>query len=167
MKTYRILFILFLAAAPTFAARPKQPAAQPAFASEPVKTLSGVASWYGAERTANGEFSGTRERTAAHKTLPFGTWVRVIDQSSGRSTIVRINDRGPYIKGRVIDLNRAAAKEIGLTSRGICRVKLEILRPAKPARFELAITSPLPAGHAAWLPMALFAGSYRQPAWAL
>lgn len=82
-----------------------------------------VASWYGTEsgnRTANGEhFDGT-SLTAAHKTLPFGTKLRVTYQ--GKSVVVRINDRGPFIKGRALDLSQAAAKRIGLTKAGVGRV---------------------------------------------
>lgn len=85
-----------------------------------------VASWYGAEsgnRTANGErFDGT-SLTAAHKTLPFGTRLRVTYQ--GKSVVVRINDRGPYIKGRHIDLSRAAAARIGLIPAGVGKVCVE------------------------------------------
>lgn len=87
-----------------------------------------VASWYGAEsgnRTANGErFDGTG-LTAAHKTLPFGTRLRVTYQ--GKSVVVRINDRGPYIKGRHIDLSRAAAARIGLIPAGVGKVCVERL----------------------------------------
>jgi rare lipoprotein A len=82
-----------------------------------------VASWYGTEsgnRTANGErFDGT-SLTAAHKTLPFGTKLRVTYQ--GKSVVVRINDRGPFIKGRSLDLSRAAAVKIGLIPAGVARV---------------------------------------------
>lgn len=85
-----------------------------------------VASWYGAEsgnRTANGErFDGT-SLTAAHKTLPFGTRLKV--SYGGRSVVVRINDRGPYIKGRHIDLSRAAAARIGLIPAGVGKVCVE------------------------------------------
>ena len=82
-------------------------------------TLSGLASWYGpgfqGRRTANGEKFNTHALTAAHKTLPFGTRVRVVNRQNGRSVVVRINDRGPHVRGRVIDLSRAAARAIGLS----------------------------------------------------
>jgi rare lipoprotein A len=77
----------------------------------------GIASWYGTEsgtRTANGERFPTREATAAHKTLPFGTIVTVTDQRTGRSIRVRINDRGPFVKGRIIDLSPAARRGLGM-----------------------------------------------------
>jgi rare lipoprotein A len=82
------------------------------------KTLSGRASWYGpgfhGRRTASGETFNTNALTAAHRTLPFGAKVRVVNKRTGRSVVVRINDRGPYAHGRIIDLSRAAAKAIGL-----------------------------------------------------
>ncbi len=69
-----------------------------------------------------------RAMTAAHRTLPFGTRVRVTNPRNGRSVVVRVNDRGPFIRGRSIDLSRAAAEKIGMISRGHARVKLEIVR---------------------------------------
>ncbi|MDR3471703.1 MAG: septal ring lytic transglycosylase RlpA family protein [Devosia sp.] len=86
----------------------------------------GVASWYAAgSRTANGERMNANGMTAAHKSLPFGTVVRVIDQQSGRSIQVRINDRGPFVRGRIIDLTRAAAQRLGLKGIGkVCIAKV-------------------------------------------
>lgn len=93
---------------------------------------SGVASYYGrrfhGRRTANGERFNMRAMTAAHRTLPFGTKVRVTNPRNGRSVIVRVNDRGPFIRGRSIDLSRAAAEKIGMISRGHARVKMEVVR---------------------------------------
>ena len=90
---------------------------------------SGMASWYGAElaghRTASGERFNPSELTAAHRTLPLGTKVRVTYH--GESVVVRINDRGPFAKGRVIDLSRAAAEEIGLRRAGSGKVTLAVL----------------------------------------
>jgi rare lipoprotein A len=92
---------------------------------------SGMASWYGGNfngrKTANGEIYDMNEMTAAHKTLPFGTRVRVTNTRNGDSVDVRINDRGPYVGGRVIDLSRAAANDIGVTASGVAPVKLTIL----------------------------------------
>lgn len=92
---------------------------------------TGVASYYGkrfhGRMTANGEYFDMNAMTAAHKTLPFGTRLRVTNQSTGKSVIVRINDRGPYIRGREIDLSRKAAEKIGLIKRGHGTVKLERL----------------------------------------
>jgi rare lipoprotein A len=91
---------------------------------------AGLASWYGpgfhGKRTANGERFNTHALTAAHKTLPFGTRVRVKSMVNGKEVVVRINDRGPFIKGRIIDLSRAAALALGLT--GVKRVELERLQ---------------------------------------
>lgn len=93
---------------------------------------SGVASYYGkrfhGRLTANGERFNMNAMTAAHKTLPFGTKVRVTNSRNGRSVVVRINDRGPFIRGRTIDLSRGAAQKIGMISTGHARVKLEIVR---------------------------------------
>lgn len=102
-----------------------------------VSTSTGKASWYGGRwigrKTANGEIYRAGDMTAAHKTLPFGTRVRVIDQKTGESTVVRINNRGPFVKGRVIDLSEAAASELGMKRRGVARVKLEVLAKEKSA----------------------------------
>lgn len=105
---------------------------------------TGVASWYGGRwigrKTANGEIYGAGDRTAAHKTLPFGTMVRVTSETSGKSTVVRINNRGPYAKGRAIDLSEVAADELGMRSGGIARVKLEVL---KASEVEVAFAVPV------------------------
>ena len=91
----------------------------------------GIASYYGDElagnRTANGERFDPGELTAAHRTLPFGSKVRVTNMSNGDSVIVRINDRGPFSRGRVIDVSHAAAREIGMQRSGTARVKLALL----------------------------------------
>lgn len=92
-------------------------------------TETGIASWYGpgfhGKRTASGERFDTRALTAAHKTLPFGTRVRVKSLVSGKEVVVRINDRGPFVVGRVIDLSKAAAQMLGLA--GVKPVLLELL----------------------------------------
>ena len=88
----------------------------------------GRATWYGpkfhGKRTASGERFDMHALTAAHKTLPFGTMVRVRSLRNGREVVVRINDRGPFAKGRVIDLSQAAMKALGLRARGVVRVEL-------------------------------------------
>ena len=93
--------------------------------------LSGMASWYGGNfhgrKTANGETYNQNALTAAHKTLPFGTRVRVTNTRSGSSVEVRINDRGPFVGGRIIDLSRAAAGQIGVTNSGVAPVKVTVL----------------------------------------
>lgn len=90
----------------------------------------GKASYY-ADRfhgrlTANGERFNMHELTAAHKSLPFGSMVRVTNLSNGKKVLVRINDRGPYIKGRIIDLSLEAAKEIDLLQKGVTKVRIEV-----------------------------------------
>jgi rare lipoprotein A len=90
---------------------------------------AGRASWYGrffhGRRTANGERYDMHALTAAHKTLPLGSYVRVTNPDTSRSVVVRINDRGPYVRSRVIDLSYAAAKAIGMQHLGTARVKIE------------------------------------------
>ena len=86
---------------------------------------TGIASVYSGEQTANGEYARASALTAAHRTLPFGTMVEVANTETGRSVIVRINDRGPYIRGRVIDLTPAGARAIG--SSGLAHVRLTVL----------------------------------------
>ena len=88
-------------------------------------TQTGIASVYSDEQTANGEYAHASALTAAHRTLPFGTIVEVTNIRSGRSVIVRINDRGPFIPGRVIDLTPAGARAIG--SSGLASVTLTVL----------------------------------------
>ncbi|HZD41749.1 MAG TPA: septal ring lytic transglycosylase RlpA family protein [Terriglobales bacterium] len=91
----------------------------------------GVASWYGlnfnGRKTASGEIFDDRKMTAAHKTLPLGTRVKVIDVETGKSVKVIINDRGPYVDGRIIDLSHAAAVALGIVEDGLAKVKLKIL----------------------------------------
>jgi len=91
----------------------------------------GMASWYGpgfyGGRTANGERFRPGTLTAAHRTLPFGTLVRVTNLYNGRSAVVRINDRGPFHGGRIIDLAKGAAAQLGVTSSGTAQVKLEVI----------------------------------------
>jgi rare lipoprotein A len=93
--------------------------------------ISGMASWYGpgfhGGTTANGERFNQYTLTAAHPSLPFGTPVRVTNTDNGRSVIVRINDRGPYAGGRVIDLSKGAAQVLGLISSGVAPVRLEVM----------------------------------------
>jgi len=96
----------------------------------------GIASWYGNEfhgrPTSSGEIFDTNDMTAAHRTLPFGTHVMVTNLDNDRSVVVRINDRGPFVRGRVIDLSYAAARVLGMIGPGTARVRLEVLRGAAP-----------------------------------
>lgn len=90
------------------------------------------ASWYGpgfhGRKTANGEVYDQMSLTAAHKSLKFGTLLKVTNPRNGKSVVVRINDRGPYIEGRDLDLSKAAALELGLMRRGVARMKVEEIR---------------------------------------
>ncbi|MEZ4818730.1 MAG: septal ring lytic transglycosylase RlpA family protein [Bdellovibrionota bacterium] len=101
----------------------------------------GYASWYGGKfhgrKTASGEIYDQDLMTAAHKTLSFGTLVRVTNLDNGKKTIVKINDRGPFVKGRIIDLSREAARRIDMLSTGTAKVKLEFLTqaPANQGQF--------------------------------
>lgn len=91
----------------------------------------GIASWYGhpyhGRPTANGEIYNMYEMTAAHRTLPFNTWVKVTDVENGLTTRVRINDRGPFVEGRIIDLSLAAAQAVHIYVAGTARVRLEVV----------------------------------------
>lgn len=96
-----------------------------------VKTIQGSASWYGGKfhgrRTANGERFDMNKNTAAHKSLPFGTKVRVTNRNNGKSVVVRINDRGPFVGSRIIDLSRGAAGAVDMIGTGIAPVIIEIM----------------------------------------
>ena len=93
--------------------------------------LDGVASWYGGKfhgrLTSSGEVFNTNDMTAAHRTLPFGTLVKVTNLDNGLSATVKINDRGPFVDGRIIDLSQAAADQLNMLGTGIARVSLDIV----------------------------------------
>jgi len=103
--------------------------------AEAVEASSGVVSWYGGKfhgrKTASGERYDKNELTAAHKTLPFGTKVKVTNIRNGKSVVVEINDRGPFVKSRVLDLSQAAFSEIGHTNTGVMHVEYEVLDSEK------------------------------------
>jgi rare lipoprotein A len=90
----------------------------------------GTASFYddAGSETANGEIFNPNKLTAAHPSLPFGTKLRVTNVSNGRSVVVRINDRGPFVPGRIVDLSTSAAETLGMTERGTAKVKLDVVR---------------------------------------
>jgi peptidoglycan lytic transglycosylase len=114
-----------VAAAP----RKHTPFARPAAAKVAAATDGsvGIASFYKFDsKTASGEQFNPSELTAAHRTLPFGTRLRVTNLATGQSVTVRVNDRGPFIPGRVVDVSRSAAQELGMIDRGITKVKLEV-----------------------------------------
>jgi rare lipoprotein A len=106
----------------------REPAAPDAVKGKPVSTEVGLASWYGPyqnRRAADGSVYDGQGMTAAHRTLPLGTTVRVTNLTTNQSVMVRITDRGPFVPGRVLDLSMAAAKEIGVYKMGIAKVKVE------------------------------------------
>ena len=118
-KVTLTLASLFIAGSALFSASVAQ--AEPAKTSSKV-VQSGPASWYGpgfhGRKTASGETFNTNAMTAAHRTLPFGTKVKVVNKKTGKSVVVRINDRGPYAHGRVIDLSKASAQALGISGVG-------------------------------------------------
>lgn len=113
----------------------------------------GIASWYGGEfhgrATASGEPYDQEGMTAAHRSLPFGTWIRVENLDNGRETRVRVTDRGPYIGDRILDLSRAAAREIGMLGPGTARVRIEVVAlPSDTSCREVQVGSFRRAGNA-------------------
>ena len=95
------------------------------------KQISGVAAYYSQNyrgRTASGARYDPNKFTAAHRTLPFGTRLRVTNLSNGHSVTVRINDRGPFVRGRDVDVSYSAAQTLGITEQGVAKVKLEVVR---------------------------------------
>lgn len=110
---------------------PPNPASRVA-SSKPIRSFVCLSSWYGADfdgqLTANGEIYDMYGQTAAHPTLPLGSVVRVMNLSTKRSAIVRINDRGPYVPGRDLDVSYQVARELGFVRRGTARVRVELLK---------------------------------------
>ena len=107
------------------------------------QVMQGISSWYGpnfhGKYTSNGEVYNMHARTAAHKTWPMDTMVRVKNVQNGKSTVVRINDRGPFVRGRIIDCSYKAGKEIGLDRMGIAKVKIEVVGFAGKVHSSAAI----------------------------
>jgi rare lipoprotein A (peptidoglycan hydrolase) len=108
---------------------------------KPIKVWVGNASWYGSEfegrKTANGEYFNSESLTAAHPSLPFGSWVRIVNTRNGKFEVVRINDRGPYQEGREIDVSYRVARKIGLIHSGVSQVRLELMQlPPKRTRSD-------------------------------
>ncbi len=116
MGVFIIITLLFVGSAPA--------------QGENLELQKGLASWYSPSlvgaRTASGEPYVPTKLTAAHRTLPFGTYVSVTNLHNNKSVVVRINDRGPFIQGRVIDLSQTAANQIGMTRQGIAQVKVDL-----------------------------------------
>jgi rare lipoprotein A len=129
------LAAMFVAGCGHHAARVNAPVAPARIGS----TETGVASWYGfpydGRRAASGEIYDMRQLTAAHRRLPFQTWVEVTNLSNGKQVDVRINDRGPFVKGRIVDLSQAAARDIDMLRAGTARVRLKVIPPpSEPLR---------------------------------
>jgi len=120
---------MFIAGCGHHGARVKAPVAPARIGS----TETGVASWYGVpydgRRAASGEVYDMRQLTAAHRSLPFQTWVEVTNLANGKQVEVRINDRGPFVKGRIVDLSQAAARDIDMIRSGTARVRLKVIPP--------------------------------------
>ncbi|MFC1492870.1 septal ring lytic transglycosylase RlpA family protein [candidate division KSB1 bacterium] len=108
-----------------------------------LKTYNGLASWYGPKfngrKTANGETYDMYKISAAHKELPFNTWVRVTNKKNGKKLLVRINDRGPFIKGRILDLSYGAALELDTIRDGVVDVKIEVVKWGNTGRFPFEL----------------------------
>lgn len=96
---------------------------------------TGIASWYGepfhGRTTASGETYDMEDLTCAHPTLPFGTRIRVLNLDSGRSVVLRVNDRGPFMKGRIVDVSRRGARELGMIGPGTARVEIRVLEEVR------------------------------------
>ncbi|HVM96436.1 MAG TPA: septal ring lytic transglycosylase RlpA family protein [Candidatus Acidoferrales bacterium] len=115
------------------------------------------ASWYGRRFSGRSTASGTnfnpQHLTAAHRTLELGSKVRVTELSSGRSVVVQITDRGPYVAGRGIDLSYAAARQLGILQRGVARVQVELIKPQKPVAAPIIVAAS--GASVPWIPRAL------------
>jgi rare lipoprotein A len=113
---------------------------------DPQYSKTGIASWYGKKfhgrRTANGELYDMNDLTAAHKTLPMPVRVRVTNLDNGRSLVLRINDRGPFVNGRIIDVSRRAAQLLGFQKRGTAKVRVTIIDEAKTIRIAKKAVTP-------------------------
>jgi rare lipoprotein A len=107
----------------------------------------GTASWYGLQfqgkQTASGELFDMRDFTAAHPTLPLGTFVRVTNLRNGKAVVVRINDRGPVVDGRIIDVSFNAARALGFKERGVQRVRLDLVEPSRVQPTAVAMLQPV------------------------
>jgi len=125
---------------------PAPPAPAPSSVPKLGHTETGVASWYchpyHGRLAANGEIYDMEKLTAAHRTLPFDTWLRVVNLDNSKTVEVRVTDRGPFVEGRIIDLSHAAARAIDMIGPGIARVRLEVMRTPEyvpPAVFAVQV----------------------------
>lgn len=119
MKISVILSVLLLSGGALFAQNPLTPVIK--------GKASFYADWFDGRLTANGEFFSQEEYTAAHRTLPFDTWVEVKNLDNCKTVYLRINDRGPYVKGRIIDLSKAGAKAIGELKQGVFNIEMRVV----------------------------------------
>jgi rare lipoprotein A len=145
MRAFRLPLILILTSLagcasqppPAPSPTPSPSISQPPPAPEPSFIQTGLASFYGkahdGKSTADGGSFDPEQFTAAHRTLAFGTTVRVTNLANGQAVLVKITDRGPYVRGRIIDVSLAAAKALGMQDKGVTRVRLEALREIAPA----------------------------------
>ena len=124
----------------------------------------GIASWYGKKfhgrKTSSGEVYNMYAMTAAHKTLPIPVYVRVKNLTNGRSVIVKVNDRGPFVEGRVIDLSYSAAQKIGITGPGTARVEIATLSPGRINTVSVVRSIPLPDDLGEGVPLFIQVGSF-------
>jgi len=124
----------------------------------------GIASWYGKKfhgrKTSSGEVYNMYAMTAAHKTLPIPVYVRVKNLSNGRSIVVKVNDRGPFIEGRIIDLSYTAAQKLDITDQGTARVEIATLRPGLINWDSVVRPIPLPDENAEGVPLFVQVGSF-------
>jgi rare lipoprotein A len=131
----RWLYCLLVATLLTSCARPQVPPPAPVPPLPDSHVEYGIATWYGRERqgrrTANGEIFDSDKLTAAHRTAPLGVYARVTNLANGQMVWVRINDRGPAIKTRILDLSYAAARQLGMVHDGATRVRIEFLAPGR------------------------------------
>jgi len=122
------LAVCVLAAAGCASSKATRPAGAP---PAPGTRIVGLASWYGQRHqghaTASGEIYDVNKLTAAHRTFPFGTRLRVTNVENGRSVVVRVNDRGPWVNDRILDVSQAAAKALGMIGEGVTRVEIVVL----------------------------------------
>ena len=129
----QVLLAATLVALLAACARPRAPEISPGVPPVAAYEETGLASWYGhpyhGRRTASGEVYDMSEMTAAHQTLPFDTWLLVENLASDRSAVVRVNDRGPFVDGRILDLSYGAARVLGAVAPGVIRVRLRSIPP--------------------------------------
>lgn len=140
-------FVIALAIAATLGGCAKRKHVAAHIPQTPAGSETGIASWYGhpyhGRAAANGEIYDMEKMTAAHRTLPFGAWVRVTNLTNAKTVDVRIIDRGPFVEGRIIDLSHAAAQAIDLIGPGIAQVRVDIIPPpggvATQAKYAIQI----------------------------